>query len=77
MDSTALAAARTENGARWLDLVATRVNWPSHAPLERLPDLDALRRWLERHALVPEAEPTAARKPETLKPHRASIVFNE
>jgi predicted RNA-binding Zn ribbon-like protein len=40
--------------------VATRANWPSRAPLERLPDLDALRNWLERHALAPEADPTAA-----------------
>jgi predicted RNA-binding Zn ribbon-like protein len=60
MDSTAHAAARADNGARWLDLVATRVNWPSRAPLERLPDLDTLRSWLERHALAPEADPTAA-----------------
>ena len=59
MDSTAHAAARADNGARWLDLVATRVNWPSRAPLERLPDLDTLRSWLERHALAPEADPTA------------------
>jgi predicted RNA-binding Zn ribbon-like protein len=49
-----------DTGARWLDLVATRANWPSRVPLERLPDLAALRGWLERHALVPEAEPTAA-----------------
>ena len=68
MDSIAVARTahaagtetRTDNGGRWLDLVATRVNWPSRAPLERLPDLNALRRWLERHALVPEVEPTAA-----------------
>jgi predicted RNA-binding Zn ribbon-like protein len=63
MDSTTAAArteSRTDNGARWLDLVATRANWPSRAPLERLPDLDALSRWLDEHALAPEADPTAA-----------------
>jgi predicted RNA-binding Zn ribbon-like protein len=64
MESTELAPARTapriETGARWLDLVATRANWPSRAPLERLPDLDALRGWLERHALATEADPTPA-----------------
>jgi len=64
MDSTALAAGRPDSrpdtGARWLDLVATRANWPSRAPLERLPDLDALSSWLERHALAPEREPTVA-----------------
>jgi predicted RNA-binding Zn ribbon-like protein len=64
VDSTTLATSRTDSrtdtGARWLDLVATRANWPSRAPLERLPDLDTLRDWLERHALAPEAEPTAA-----------------
>jgi predicted RNA-binding Zn ribbon-like protein len=64
MDSSQRAATRTDsptdNGLRWLDLVATRANWPSRAPLERLPDLDALRSWLEHHALAPEAEPTAA-----------------
>jgi len=55
-----LALARTDTRTRWLDLVATRANWPSRAPLERLPDLEALRSWLARHALVPEAEPTVA-----------------
>jgi predicted RNA-binding Zn ribbon-like protein len=64
MDSTAAVAARTDSrtdtGARWLDLVATRANWPSRAPLERLPDLESLRSWLEQHALAPEADPTAA-----------------
>ena len=60
MDSTALAATRTDNGTRWLDLVATRANWPSRAPLERLSDLDTLRSWLEHHAMAPEADPTAA-----------------
>jgi predicted RNA-binding Zn ribbon-like protein len=67
MVSTATAAARSGSrpdprpdiGARWLDLVATRSNWPSRAPVERLPDLDALRSWLEHHALVPDADPTA------------------
>ncbi|HEY5202040.1 MAG TPA: CGNR zinc finger domain-containing protein [Acidothermaceae bacterium] len=63
MDSTALAGRpdpRPDTGARWLDLVATRANWPSRAPLERLPGLDALSSWLEHHALAPETEPTAA-----------------
>jgi predicted RNA-binding Zn ribbon-like protein len=60
MDSTALAAARADTGMRWLDLVATRANWPSRVPLERLPDLDALSSWLDDHALAPEAAPTAA-----------------
>lgn len=59
-----MTAARTDfrpdTGARWLDLVATRANWPSRGPLERLPDLDTLRSWLERHALASEADPTAA-----------------
>jgi predicted RNA-binding Zn ribbon-like protein len=41
-------------------LVATRSNWPSRAPIERLPDLEALSSWLERHALTPEAAPSAA-----------------
>jgi predicted RNA-binding Zn ribbon-like protein len=63
METTALTATRTdvglETGTPWLDLVATRSNWPSRVPIERLPDLDALRSWLERHALAPEAEPTA------------------
>jgi predicted RNA-binding Zn ribbon-like protein len=45
---------------RWLDLVATRANWPSRAPVERLPDLDALSSWLDHHALAPETEPMAA-----------------
>ncbi|HEY3923097.1 MAG TPA: CGNR zinc finger domain-containing protein [Acidothermaceae bacterium] len=60
MDSTALAAARADTGTRWLDLVATRANWPSRVPLERLPDLDALSSWLDDHALAPEAAPIAA-----------------
>jgi len=60
MDSAALAATHADHGTRWLDLVATRANWPSRAPLERLPDLDTLSSWLELHALAPEAEPTAA-----------------
>jgi predicted RNA-binding Zn ribbon-like protein len=68
MESTQFAPARAdqrielriETGSRWLDLVATRANWPSRAPLERLPDLDALRSWLGRHALTPEVDPTAA-----------------
>ena len=61
MDSSTLAtAAPADNGTRWLDLVATRANWPSRTPLERLPDLGALGSWLEHHALTPEAEPTAA-----------------
>jgi predicted RNA-binding Zn ribbon-like protein len=64
MDSSAPATARidsrTDTGTRWLDLVATRANWPSRTPLERLPDLDTLRSWLEHHALAPEAEPTPA-----------------
>ena len=60
MDSAALAAPRADNGTRWLDLVATRSNWPSRAPLERLPDVDALSSWLDQHALAPEADPTAA-----------------
>jgi predicted RNA-binding Zn ribbon-like protein len=60
MDSTALETVHVDNGTRWLDLIATRANWPSRLPLERLPDVDALKRWLEHHALVPEAEPTAA-----------------
>ena len=61
MDSSTLAtAAPADSGTRWLDLVATRANWPSRTPLERLPDLGALGSWLEHHALTPEAEPTAA-----------------
>jgi predicted RNA-binding Zn ribbon-like protein len=64
MDSTALAAAspgsHPDTGMRWLDLVATRANWPSRAPVERLPDLDALSSWLDHHALAPETEPMAA-----------------
>jgi predicted RNA-binding Zn ribbon-like protein len=64
MDSTALAPTygdpRANTGTRWLDLVATRANWPSRAPVERLPDLDALSSWLEQHALTPETKPTAA-----------------
>lgn len=64
MDSTAVASPRADahidTGVRWLDLVATRANWPSRAPLERLPDLDALRSWLAQHELVPEVEPTNA-----------------
>ncbi len=53
-------AVRADNGTRWLDLVATRANWPSRSPVERLPDLDTLNSWLDQHALVPEAAPTTA-----------------
>ena len=60
MDSTVLETLHVDNGTRWLDLIATRANWPSRLPLERLPDVDALKSWLEHHALVPDAEPTAA-----------------
>jgi predicted RNA-binding Zn ribbon-like protein len=60
MDSPVLPAPRVDNGTRWLDLVATRTNWPSRVPLERLPDLAALSSWLELHTLAPEVEPTAA-----------------
>ena len=60
MGSVVLAATHADNGTRWLDLVATRANWPSRAPVERLPDLDTLSSWLELHALAPEAQPTAA-----------------
>ncbi len=59
-DTARTDTTRIDNGARWLDLVATRSNWPSRAPIERLPDLPALRSWLEGHALATEADPTVA-----------------
>lgn len=45
---------------RWLDLVDTRVNWPSRTPVERLPDADFLARWLHDHGLSTDAAPTGA-----------------
>jgi predicted RNA-binding Zn ribbon-like protein len=45
---------------RWLDLVATRANWPSRNPVERLRDADVLTIWLDDHGLSPQAPPTPA-----------------
>ena len=36
------------------------MNWPAAAPTEKLRDVAALARWLDRHGFRPEAEPTSA-----------------
>ena len=51
---------RFDTGAAWLDLLATRGHAYGEVPIERLPDLDALRAWLDHERLTPEAPLTAA-----------------
>lgn len=51
---------RFDTGAAWLDLLATLGHAYGEVSIERLPDVDALRTWLDHERLTPEAPLTAA-----------------
>ena len=51
---------RFDTGAAWLDLLATLGHAYGEVSIERLPDVDALRTWLDHERLTPEAPLRAA-----------------
>jgi predicted RNA-binding Zn ribbon-like protein len=51
---------RFDTGAAWLNLLATLGHAYGDVSIERLPDVDALRRWLDHERLLPDAPLTAA-----------------
>jgi predicted RNA-binding Zn ribbon-like protein len=51
---------RYDTGTPWLNLLATLGHAYGEVSIERLPDVDALRTWLDHERLLPEAPLTAA-----------------